>query len=465
MGTNINLNKKLGISKGCSIILPSGPSLLLDLYPNATVAYSVRRLSSTYTGNLIRVRRSSDNTEQNIGYNATNDLDTTALLDFVGYNLWTYSQDLSQSVWSKGNLNTTGTPPYLDVTLAPDGTLTGDKLIENTNTSSHAVVRTGVASTGIDYNISIYLKQAERTKVRISSAIGGLAKSCELDLTNGSISNNTFINTPVVTSEANGWYRFSVTITSGGSSGTNGMTINLMSGSSTVYAGDGISGCFIWGGQLSQTSSVKTYQTTTTDTARNGFVTTWYDQSGNANNGTQTTALNQPQIVSAGSLLTKNSKPSMVLSTNNTGFTLGSTISVGTSSYNSLVGNKDAAGTMLRALTSTATDGYKLMNNYDNKYYIYAKTGSYLVSNSADTTTSQILLTGMNVSGTMSIYKNGSAVATTLNSWNYTNSIGSIGFGASGANYRFQEAIFYNSDKSSSRTGIESNINTYYTIF
>jgi hypothetical protein len=199
--------------------------------------------------------------------------------------------------------------------------------------------------------------------------------------------------------------------------------------------------------------------------AGNGFVTTWYDQSGNANNATQTTALNQPQIVSSGALLTANSKPCMNLTLNATGFSLGSTISVGASSYNSFVGKKDAAGNMLRVLTSSATDGYKLMNSYDNKYYIYAKSGSYLVSNSADTTTNQILLTGMNVAGTMSIYKNGSVVATTLNSWNYTNSIGSIGGGASGSAYRIQEAIFYNSDKSSSRTGIESNINTYYTIF
>jgi hypothetical protein len=198
--------------------------------------------------------------------------------------------------------------------------------------------------------------------------------------------------------------------------------------------------------------------------AGNGFVTTWYDQSGNANNATQTTALNQPQIVSSGALLTANSKPCMNLTLNATGFSLGSTISVGASSYNSFVGKKDAAGNMLRALTSAAADGYKLMNSYDNKYYIYAKAGSYLVSNSADTTTNQILLTGMNVAGTMSIYKNGSVVATTLNSWNYTNSIGFIGGGASGI-YRLQEAVFYNSDQSANRTGIETNINTYYTIF
>lgn len=276
-----------GIGIGISPLLQNkfngviSSQLLLDLFPNATVAYSLRKLRSAYSGNCIRVRRSSDNTEQNIGF-VGNDLDTASLLTFCG--------------------------------------------------------------------------------------------------------------------------------------------------------------------------------------AGNGFVTTWYDQSGNSNNATQTTALNQPQIVSSGSLLVINSKPCLTLSINNSGFSLGSTISVGASNYNSFVGKKDSAGNMLRALTSSTPDGYKLMNSYDNKYYIYAKSGSYLISNSADTTTSQILLTGMNSAGTMSIYKNASVVATTLNSYNYTNSIGSIGFGASGI-YRLQEAVFYNSEQSTNRTGIESNINTFYSIY
>lgn len=59
---------------------------LLDTYSGAAAAYSLRRLSSSYTGPLIRVRRSSDNTELDIGYTATGDLDTTALLAFTGAN-------------------------------------------------------------------------------------------------------------------------------------------------------------------------------------------------------------------------------------------------------------------------------------------------------------------------------------------------------------------------------------------
>jgi hypothetical protein len=57
---------------------------LLDAYSGASAAYSLRRLRLAYTGNLIRVRRSSDNTEQDIGYNSSNVLDETALTSFVG---------------------------------------------------------------------------------------------------------------------------------------------------------------------------------------------------------------------------------------------------------------------------------------------------------------------------------------------------------------------------------------------
>jgi hypothetical protein len=58
-----------------------GTPLLLDLYPGAAAAYSVRKLRTAYTGNAIRVRRSSDNAEQDIGFVAGN-LDTTSLTTF-----------------------------------------------------------------------------------------------------------------------------------------------------------------------------------------------------------------------------------------------------------------------------------------------------------------------------------------------------------------------------------------------
>jgi hypothetical protein len=56
-----------------------------DLSTAPSGAWSVyRRLVADYTGPLIRVRRTSDNTELNVGYDDDNILDTAALLAFVG---------------------------------------------------------------------------------------------------------------------------------------------------------------------------------------------------------------------------------------------------------------------------------------------------------------------------------------------------------------------------------------------
>jgi len=58
---------------------------LLDLYPNASAAYSLRKLSSSYSGDAIEVRRSVGTpSNQNIGFNSDGELDTVALLAFVG---------------------------------------------------------------------------------------------------------------------------------------------------------------------------------------------------------------------------------------------------------------------------------------------------------------------------------------------------------------------------------------------
>lgn len=55
--------------------------LLLDDYPNAAAAYSLRLLNSAYTGNCIEVRRASTNTNQNIGF-VGGVLDTASLKTF-----------------------------------------------------------------------------------------------------------------------------------------------------------------------------------------------------------------------------------------------------------------------------------------------------------------------------------------------------------------------------------------------
>jgi hypothetical protein len=58
---------------------------ILDrLSVGVAAAYSLRKLRTAYTGTAIRVRRSSDNAELDVGFTASNDLDTAALLAHVG---------------------------------------------------------------------------------------------------------------------------------------------------------------------------------------------------------------------------------------------------------------------------------------------------------------------------------------------------------------------------------------------
>ncbi len=90
--------------------LPIQFSPILNDYDGASAAYSLRRLSSNYAGNCIRVRRGIDNTEQDIGF-VGNQLDVASLETFCS------GSDGFISVWydqagsyNAVNTNTSGQP-------------------------------------------------------------------------------------------------------------------------------------------------------------------------------------------------------------------------------------------------------------------------------------------------------------------------------------------------------------------
>lgn len=73
-------------SAATAALAPAAPSFALDsLTSGLDAAWSVsRRMLTSYNGSLIRVRRSSDSTESDIGCDASGNLDTAALLAFTG---------------------------------------------------------------------------------------------------------------------------------------------------------------------------------------------------------------------------------------------------------------------------------------------------------------------------------------------------------------------------------------------
>ncbi len=86
-------------------VKPSGSvPLLLDTYPNASAAYSLRKLRNDYAGDAIEVRIDTATTPQpsyNIGFDSDGNLDTADLLSKAG------SNDAYVAVWydQSGNAN------------------------------------------------------------------------------------------------------------------------------------------------------------------------------------------------------------------------------------------------------------------------------------------------------------------------------------------------------------------------
>lgn len=80
----ICLNAEGQVIRANAYYRPFAPSLLLDIYPNAAAAYSLRKLRSGYTGAAIRVRKdTTGQPELDIGFDANGNLDTVALKSWI----------------------------------------------------------------------------------------------------------------------------------------------------------------------------------------------------------------------------------------------------------------------------------------------------------------------------------------------------------------------------------------------
>ena len=130
------------------------PSLLLDVYPGAAAAYSLRKLRTAYTGSAIRVRRSSDNTETDIGF-VSNQLDTAAITTFVGAGNGFVTTWYDQSGNVNNTIQTTSGNQPLIVLAGTLYTLNGKPSVYWDNVSSQYLITANFAS-AISQPISTY---------------------------------------------------------------------------------------------------------------------------------------------------------------------------------------------------------------------------------------------------------------------------------------------------------------------
>jgi len=200
--------------------------------------------------------------------------DSTGTLVYAKHNLFTYSEDFADAAWVKSSSSVTN-----DVAIAPDGSMTADKLIEAAATNAHLIGQNASFVSGATYTGSVYLKAGEKNWTRVgfpSSAFPSSNRAAAFDLSNGTIGEVQSGVVANIFDAGNGWYRCSITATANAtaSNTSNGLAVNIQTSNSATsqsYAGDGTSGLFIWGAQLNLanmeggvTSSLTTYYPTTT---------------------------------------------------------------------------------------------------------------------------------------------------------------------------------------------------------
>ena len=114
------------------------------------------------------------------------------------------------------------------------------------------------------YTLSIYVKANGRNKVIIQWA-GGTTKAARFNLSNGTVEATGGSASAAISDAGNGWYRLSLTITSGASSdifyiGIADDSYSGLDASGYTYVGDSTKGIYITGIQLEASSSVSSYE-------------------------------------------------------------------------------------------------------------------------------------------------------------------------------------------------------------
>ena len=203
-----------------------------------------------------------------------------------------------------------------------------------------------------------------------------------------------------------------------------------------------------------------------------GFVETWYDQSGNGNDAVQQVSGSQPKIVDAGSLVTGG----LDFDGSNDGLSVSGQVLTSSSFYATSVmqhatGTSSSDGQNVFGQYQVGTSGrFQLAANNSNQYSFFANaTDSIVGFNTGAIGTSQTLIS-INADGSNAeIWRDGTSKATDTYSGftpatvDFT--IGNDSDGEREFNGKIAEIIIYNSDQSANREAIETNINNQYDIY
>jgi hypothetical protein len=230
-------------------------------------------------------------------HNPVTDESLGLLVEESRQNLALRSDDFANATWVKTRSSITS-----NTIVAPDGTVIGDMLVEDTTASNTHFTGQHFtkAASAITYTASIYAKYSGRN-VRllidqaVTGGVGGSAgASIDVNLQTGAVivAAATFGSgwssaAGSVAAVGNGWYRITLTATSDTATNLTFKAYTLGPADSSVYTGDGYSGVYIWGAQLEAgafaTSYIPTVASAVTRSADAASMTganfsSWYNQ-------------------------------------------------------------------------------------------------------------------------------------------------------------------------------------------
>lgn len=340
-----------------NFVFGAGPLNMIST--SANVAYSLRRMRCAYSGAAIRVRRSSDNATQDIGFTVSGDLDTAALKTFVGsgngfVNIW-YDQsgngkNLSQSTASnQPQIVATGVvirqngKPTVRFTASSVNTLRFSGTISSGSGAFSVLAissRTNATLTAGSEMFAWGNNSSPGNRIGLWNDINTGNNCVELlnrakignSTTAGALDLKTWIYTSGnISSGLTGYYNgsaISTTLYGGLDITPNVATAEICMGAvptTTAHPFDGnVSEVIGFTAALNTTErqTLEYLQSTYYNvsgpsvvsigsTSADAYVTTWYDQSGNGRNAVQGTNANQPRIMLAGVIERQNSRPAL----------------------------------------------------------------------------------------------------------------------------------------------------------
>jgi len=444
---------------------------LLDSYPGAAAAYSLRALSAGWlAGDVVEVRRSSDSTTQDF---TAGQITNGAMLDFVNVNSTSLYNDI---------MYFDGVNDFVELDSAISLGI-GDYI----EASAHWVSGTRLALFEDAPAVAdfIYITDSGSVAFRID----GTVYTHSLSATEGTV------NTVRVTRTASSTYSLSINGNSESKSTANAaLSIRHFGGT------DGI-GLYFKSLLLSVTYNTTGQWLNTGNTNANwldqigsnngtvngspelytgqpfdGFVSTWYDQSGNGNDSTQATTTAQPKIVDAGSLvLDADGNTAIQFDGTNDRLDCGARIVELSQNAAYVCAVSDRTGLADIDASYMLVEG-DVVSPYSSNF-ILGGSGSgteVLWVNSttfgAGTSGNQLLSFTWNGTNQFQAYidgaTSGAAGSATVNAETSNTFIGcradqTINF----SKRKITELITWKSDQSANRAGIETNINDHYNIY